>query len=81
MLRERAGLTQEEAGNALGGSRFQINRIENGRVPGHDELLAMLKLYEVLEDEHGEYLAMWELAWQPDGRRIRSKRLRGPMES
>jgi DNA-binding XRE family transcriptional regulator len=67
MLRERAGLTQEQAGQNLGGSRFQVHRIENGRVPAHSELLAMLELYDVSVDEVSSYLAMWELAWRPGG--------------
>jgi DNA-binding XRE family transcriptional regulator len=81
MLRERAGLSQEQAGQKLSGSRFQMNRIENGRVPAHSELLAMLDVYEASEDERAAYLAMWELAWQPDGRRIRGKQLRRPIDS
>lgn len=80
MLRERAGLSQEAAGQALDGSRYQLSRIENGRVPGHDELLAMLDLYEVTDEERAAYLAMWELAWQQDGRRVRRERLRGHVD-
>jgi transcriptional regulator with XRE-family HTH domain len=81
MLRERAGLSQEQVGMKLCGSRFQVNRIENGRVPAHNELLAMLDVYEASETERAAYLAMWELAWQPDGRRIRKKQLRRPIDS
>jgi transcriptional regulator with XRE-family HTH domain len=81
MLRERAGLTQEEAGQALGGSRYQVNRIENGRVPGHDELLAMLDVYAAPSAERASYLTMWKLAWEPDGRRIRRQRLGRSMDS
>jgi transcriptional regulator with XRE-family HTH domain len=81
MLRERAGLTQEQAGARLGGSRFQVNRIENGRIPAHSELLAMLELYEASGEEIVTYLGMWDLAWQPDGRRIRGKQLRRPIDS
>jgi transcriptional regulator with XRE-family HTH domain len=80
MLRHRAGLTQEQAGAKLGGSRFQVNRIENGRIPAHNELLAMLALYDVSVDEVPSYLGMWELAWQP-GSRIHGKQLRRPVES
>jgi transcriptional regulator with XRE-family HTH domain len=81
MLRERAGLSQEQAGQNLGGSRYQVNRIENGRVPAHSELLAMLELYEASGEEIVSYLGMWDLAWQPDGRRIRGKQLRKPVDS
>jgi DNA-binding XRE family transcriptional regulator len=80
MLRERAGLTQEQAGQKLGGSRFQVHRIESGRVPAHSELLAMLELYDVSLEEVPSYLGMWEMAWQPGGR-IRGKQLRRPVES
>jgi hypothetical protein len=81
MLRERAGLSQEQAGLKLCGSRFQVNRIENGRVPAHGEVLAMLDVYEASTDERASCLAMWELAWRPDGRRIRGKQLRRPIDS
>jgi transcriptional regulator with XRE-family HTH domain len=81
MLRERAGLTQEQADVKLSGSRYQVNRIENGRVPAHSELLAMLDVYEASETERTAYLAMWELAWRPGGRRIRGKQLRRPIDS
>jgi transcriptional regulator with XRE-family HTH domain len=80
MLRECAGLTQEQAGARLGGSRFQVNRIENGRIPAHSELLAMLELYEASDEEVSSYLGMWDLAWRPDGRRIRGKQLRRPID-
>lgn len=80
MLRERAGFSQEAAGLALDGSRYQVCRIEGGRVPAHDELQAMLALYEATPEEWSSCLAMWELAWRP-GRRLRRKRLRRRVDS
>jgi transcriptional regulator with XRE-family HTH domain len=80
MLRERAGLSQEAAGLAMDGSRYQVCRIEGGRVPAHEELLAMLALYQATPDEQSSCLAMWELAWRP-GRRVRRKRLRRRVDS
>jgi transcriptional regulator with XRE-family HTH domain len=73
-LREKAGLTQAEAAQALGASRDQITRIENSRVLGYDDLLVMLDLYKVPVDERGPYLELWERAWTP-GRRVRPDRI------
>jgi transcriptional regulator with XRE-family HTH domain len=80
MLRERIGLTQEQAGQKLSGSRYQLHRIETGRIPLHSELLALLQLYNASAEEVLAYLRLWELAWQPGGR-IRERQLRRPVDS
>nr|WP_083467127.1 helix-turn-helix transcriptional regulator [Kibdelosporangium sp. MJ126-NF4]CEL21311.1 hypothetical protein [Kibdelosporangium sp. MJ126-NF4]CTQ96122.1 hypothetical protein [Kibdelosporangium sp. MJ126-NF4] len=75
-MRERVPITQEEAATALGGSRYQIHRIEQGRIPQRDELVAMLDLYRPSPQVAATCLVLWELAWPHSPHRIRGKRLR-----
>jgi transcriptional regulator with XRE-family HTH domain len=77
LLRDKAGLTQDEAGTALGGSRYQVHRLETSRVPVYDELLAVLAVYEVPAEKRAALAQLWELAWEPGGHRVRSGRLGG----
>ncbi|GAB3901309.1 helix-turn-helix domain-containing protein [Kibdelosporangium lantanae] len=73
MLREKVGLTQDELAVALGGSRFQVSRIERGRLPTAPELHAVLGALGVDADAQVPYIKLWERAWQPG--RIRQGRL------
>jgi transcriptional regulator with XRE-family HTH domain len=60
MLRDKVGLTQEEAGHALGWSRYRVGRMERGRLPEYDILRAALQAYRVPEKEQSSYLQLWE---------------------
>jgi transcriptional regulator with XRE-family HTH domain len=64
LLRERAGLTQDEAGRSLHLTLQKLSRIENGQLPGYHELRAMLKLYGLSQLEWSPYLQLWERARQ-----------------
>jgi transcriptional regulator with XRE-family HTH domain len=74
-LREKAGLTQKELAGRLGGSRFQVGRIECGRLPTHDELLAVLETLDVSINARAPLFRLWELAWQPGHHRVRPDRI------
>ena len=74
-LREKAGLTQEELAGRLGGSRFQVGRVECGRLPTHGELLAVLEALNVSISARAPLLMLWELAWQPGQHRVRPGRI------
>lgn len=60
--RERAGLTQEEAGDNLHMKLQKLSRIENGQLPGYHELRAMLDLYDVPPAEQDLFKNLWERA-------------------
>jgi transcriptional regulator with XRE-family HTH domain len=62
MLRDKAGLTQQQAGERLGWSRYRICRIENGRLPEYSALRDMLTAYRVPERDWDSYLQLWELS-------------------
>jgi transcriptional regulator with XRE-family HTH domain len=70
ILREKAGLTQADLAGALNATRFQISRIECGRLPTATELDAMLDELGVVEDVRGPYMELWEQGWRP--RRVRT---------
>jgi transcriptional regulator with XRE-family HTH domain len=55
-LRERAGLTQEEAGRPIRISKSKLSRIEQGHLPGYNDFLALLDRYGVLASDHDEYV-------------------------
>jgi transcriptional regulator with XRE-family HTH domain len=60
MLRDKAGLTQQQAGERLGWSRYRVWRIENGRLPEYAALRDMLTAYQVPDQEWDSYLRLWE---------------------
>lgn len=65
VLREQAGLTQQEAGDRLCMTLQKLSRFENGQLPGYHELRAVLDLYGLPTDHWDEYLELWRLARQP----------------
>ncbi|MGW4208213.1 helix-turn-helix domain-containing protein [Lentzea sp. NPDC004789] len=62
LLRERAGMSQQQVAERLLYNVPKISRIENGQVPDIHALRAMLDLYGVIGDEEAPYIEMWELA-------------------
>lgn len=62
LLRERAGMSQQQVAARLHYNVPKISRIENGQVPDIHALRAMLDLYGVIGDEEAPYIEMWELA-------------------
>ncbi|GAB3912900.1 helix-turn-helix transcriptional regulator [Kibdelosporangium lantanae] len=74
-LREKAGLTQEQLAERLGGSRFQVSRIECGRLPAYGGLLAVLETLEVPVTARAPLFRLWELAWQPGQHQVRPGRI------
>ncbi|TCO56749.1 helix-turn-helix domain-containing protein [Actinocrispum wychmicini] len=60
--RERAGLTQEEAGEKLHLRLQKLSRIENGQLPGYHELMAILALYGASSYDCAAYARLWERA-------------------
>jgi transcriptional regulator with XRE-family HTH domain len=61
-LRERARMTQQEAGDRLRFTNRKMSRIETGQVPSFHELQAMLDVYGLISTEWPPYVAMWERA-------------------
>lgn len=61
-LRERTGLTQDDAGKRLHLTLQKLSRIENGQLPGYHELRAMLRVYGLPRADWDEPLTLWELA-------------------
>jgi DNA-binding XRE family transcriptional regulator len=61
-LRERADMTQEEAGRRLHLTLQKLSRIENGQLPGYHELRAMLRLYGLPVQDWESRLELWERA-------------------
>lgn len=74
-LREKAGLTQEQLAELLGGSRFQVSRIECGRLPTYGELLVVLETLDVSVSARAPLFRLWELAWQPGQHQVRPGRI------
>jgi DNA-binding XRE family transcriptional regulator len=73
-LRTEAGVTREEAGEAIRASEWKIHRLENGQVGFKDrDIIDLLRLYGVTDpDEIAEFLALAREAnapgwWQPYG--------------
>ncbi|MFS8100347.1 helix-turn-helix domain-containing protein [Lentzea alba] len=62
LLRERAGMSQQQVAERLHYNVPKISRIENGQVPDIHALRAMLDLYSVIGHEEQPYIEMWELA-------------------
>lgn len=72
VLRERAGLTQQEAAARLRYDHRKLSRIEKGQRPEYHGLRAMLDEYGLLVSEWEPYLDMYERAvekgwWHPYG--------------
>ncbi|MEO6088915.1 MAG: helix-turn-helix transcriptional regulator [Umezawaea sp.] len=72
VLRERAGLTQQEAAHRLRYDHRKLSRIENGQRPEYHGLRAMLDEYGLAVSEWQPYLDMYERAiekgwWHPYG--------------
>jgi transcriptional regulator with XRE-family HTH domain len=70
VLRERAGLTQQEAAVSLHYDNRKLSRIENGQRPEYHGLRAMLDVYGLTVPEWTPYLDMYERAnekgwWHP----------------
>ncbi|SDD88299.1 helix-turn-helix domain-containing protein [Actinokineospora iranica] len=61
-LRQRTGITQEEAAARLLFNNRKISRLETFQVPSHHELLAMLDLYGVPVNDWEPYVIMREEA-------------------
>ncbi|MBC6449275.1 helix-turn-helix domain-containing protein [Actinokineospora xionganensis] len=61
-LRERARMTQQEAGDRLRFTNRKMSRIETGQVPSFHELQAMLDVYGLVSTDWAPYVAMWERA-------------------
>jgi DNA-binding XRE family transcriptional regulator len=73
-LRTEAGVTREEAGEAIRASEWKLHRLENGQVGFKDrDIIDLLRLYGVTDpDEIAEFLALAREAnapgwWQPYG--------------
>jgi DNA-binding XRE family transcriptional regulator len=73
-LRTEAGITREEAGDAIRASEWKIHRLENGQVGFKDrDIIDLLRLYGVTDpDDIAEFLALAREAnapgwWQPYG--------------
>jgi transcriptional regulator with XRE-family HTH domain len=66
VLRDKAGLTQEQAGERLGWSRYQVWRMENVRLPEYRVLREAMDVYEVPAEEQDVYLKLWEEARSRD---------------
>jgi transcriptional regulator with XRE-family HTH domain len=64
-LRERAGLTQEEAGRPIRISKSKLSRIEQGNLPGYNDFLALLDRYGVLASDYDEYVRAFDDAKEP----------------
>jgi DNA-binding XRE family transcriptional regulator len=64
-LRERAGLTQEEAGRPIRISKSKLSRIEQGHLPGYNDFLALLDRYGVLASDYDEYVRAFDGAKEP----------------
>ncbi|MFI6100634.1 helix-turn-helix domain-containing protein [Lentzea sp. NPDC051213] len=62
LLRERAGMSQQQVADRLLYNVPKVSRIENGQLPDIHALRAMLDLYGVIGDEEQPYIEMWELA-------------------
>lgn len=62
LLRERAGMSQQQVAERLHYNVPKISRLENGQVPDIHALRAMLDLYGVIGDEEAPYVEMWQLA-------------------
>jgi transcriptional regulator with XRE-family HTH domain len=62
VLREQAGMTQDEAGGRLNMSLQKVSRLENGQLPGYHELLAILDLYGFPTSEWDQYVELWRRA-------------------
>lgn len=75
MLREKAGLTQGELAGRLSGSRYQVGRIECGRLPTYAELVAVLETLNVPTSARASLFGLWERAWQPGQHRVRPDRI------
>ena len=67
-FREAAGITPEQAGYAIRGSRSKISRLENGRVKlKNRDVMDLLTLYGVTdEDVRSKFLALVEQSNTPD---------------
>lgn len=63
-LRERARMTQQEAGDRLRFTNRKMSRIETGQLPSFHELQAMLDVYGLVSSDWPPYVAMWEQAKQ-----------------
>lgn len=61
-LRERARMTQQEAGDRLRFTNRKMSRIETGQLPSFHELQAMLDVYGLVSTDWPPYVAMWERA-------------------
>jgi DNA-binding XRE family transcriptional regulator len=73
-LRTEAGITREEAGDAIRASEWKIHRLENGQVGFKErDIIDLLRLYGVTDpDEIAEFLALTREAnapgwWHPYG--------------
>jgi transcriptional regulator with XRE-family HTH domain len=64
-LRERAGLTQMEAGRRLSYSDSKISRVEAGQLPDIHAMCAMLDLYGLTVSQWEPYKEQWKIAKQP----------------
>jgi transcriptional regulator with XRE-family HTH domain len=67
-LRESAGVTPDEAGRLIRGSRSKISRMETGRVRFKmRDVTDLLTLYGVTDEQaHSEFLALARQSGQPD---------------
>lgn len=64
-LRERAGLTQQEAGDRVGLSKSTLSRIEAAKTRADDgDVAALLQMYGLDADRHPAILQLNKDAWQ-----------------
>jgi transcriptional regulator with XRE-family HTH domain len=64
-MRERAGLTQLEAGRLLHYSDSKISRVEAGQLPDFHAMTARLDLYGRTVSQWEPYKEQWKIARQP----------------
>jgi transcriptional regulator with XRE-family HTH domain len=61
-MRERLGMTQDEAGTPLRMSTSKLSRIETGYLPPYHDFRALLDRYNVVVSDWDEYIAAYDRA-------------------
>ena len=61
-MRERLGMTQDEAGAPLRMSTSKLSRIETGYLPPYHDFRALLDRYNVIVSDWDEYIAAYDRA-------------------
>lgn len=61
-MRERLGMTQDEAGKPLRMSTSKMSRIEAGYLPGYHDFRALLDRYNVIVSDWDEYISAYDRA-------------------